>query len=366
MNYVSIKESPLRLSSLSPLLKPFAALLLMMGTAQFAHADDSYDAEGDRRAKSAGSSLIGQPAPAAKLATLEGKQIDLAQLYGKKPVYLKFWATWCVPCRQQMPGFEAIQQQFGDKIEVIAVNTGFSDDAESIRAYRKELGLTMPIAIDDGTLATALNLRVTPQHVLIGRDGRIMHVGHLDNQELHDALQQAVAEGEQPVAKAADASAAATFAVGDKLSDKVSDLGITLLDNSRMEFAATAGKQKPRAIVFFAPWCESYLAESRPQTAKACQYVREETDKLMATEQGKAIDWVGVSSGLWVSAADLLDYQKTSKSGLPLALNEDDSLFRAFGIRDIPSVVLLDSEGRVAHIMGPQDTKLADAVNSLK
>ncbi|WP_429234299.1 redoxin domain-containing protein [Aeromonas salmonicida] len=349
----------MRLSSLSPLLKPFAALLLLLGTAQFTYADDSYDAEGDRRAKSAGSSLIGQPAPAAKLTTLDGKQIDLAQLYGKKPVYLKFWATWCVPCRQQMPGFEAIQQKFGDQIEVIAVNTGFSDDADSIRAYRKDLGLTMPIAIDDGTLATALNLRVTPQHVLIGRDGRIMHVGHLDNQELHTALQQAVAEGKKPVAKAADATAAATFAVGDK----VSDLGIPLLDGSKLDFAAA---KKPRAIVFFAPWCESYLVESRPQTAKACQYVREEADKLMSTEQGKTIDWVGVSSGLWVSAADLLDYQKTTKSSLPLALNDDDSLFRAFGVRDIPSVVLLDSQSRVTHIIGPKDTNLADAVNSLK
>ncbi|WP_162626326.1 hypothetical protein [Aeromonas salmonicida] len=46
----------MRLSSLSPLLKPFAALLLLLGTAQFTYADDSYDAEGDRRAKSAGSS----------------------------------------------------------------------------------------------------------------------------------------------------------------------------------------------------------------------------------------------------------------------------------------------------------------------
>lgn len=351
----------MRLPALSTLMKPkpLATLLLLLGTVQLAHADDSYDAEGERRAKSAGTALIGQPAPAAKLATLDGKPIDLAQLYGKKPVYLKFWATWCVPCRQQMPGFEAIQQKFGDQIEVIAVNTGFSDDADAIRAYRKALGLTMPIAIDDGSLATALHLRVTPQHVVIGRDGRIMHVGHLDNQELHTALQQAVAEGEQPAVQAGKAAAAPTFAVGDQ----VNGLGISLLDGSKLDFAAPA-RQKPSAIVFFAPWCESYLADSRPQTAKACQRVREEVEQLMASKPG--IDWVGVSSGLWVSTADLQDYQKTTHSSLPLALNEDDSLFRAFGIRDIPSVVLLDDQGRVTHILGPQDTQLAEAVNSLK
>lgn len=347
----------MRLSALSTLMKPLATLLLLLGTAQLCYADDSYDAEGERRAKSAGTSLIGQPAPAAKLAALDGKPIDLAQLYGKKPVYLKFWATWCVPCRQQMPGFEAIQQKFGDQIAVIAVNTGFSDDADSIRAYRKQLGLTMPIAIDDGSLATALNLRVTPQHVVIGRDGRIMHVGHLDNQELHTALQQAIAEGEQPAVQADKSTAAPAFAIGDK----VTGLGINLLDGTRLDFAAPA---KPRALVFFAPWCESYLADSRPQTAKACQRVREEVEQLMASKRD--IDWVGISSGLWVSTADLQDYQKTTASSLPLALNEDDSLFRAFGVRDIPSVVLLDGQGRVTHILGPQDTKLAEAVNSLK
>ncbi|WP_434664886.1 TlpA family protein disulfide reductase [Aeromonas sp. NJAU223] len=344
---------------LPSLTKPLATLLLLLGISQPVWADDnSYDAEGERRAKSAGSALIGQPAPAVKLTTLDGKQLDLTELYGKKPVYLKFWATWCVPCRQQMPGFEAIEQKFGDQIQVIAVNTGFSDDADAIRAYRKELGLTMPIAIDDGTLATALNLRVTPQHVVIGRDGKIMHVGHLEDQALHTALQQAISEESQPIARATSASTAPTFAVGDK----VSGLGITTLGGRKLDLGAA--NQKPRAIVFFAPWCESYLAESRPQTAKNCQFVREEAEKLMANEKG--VEWLGVSSGLWVSVADLQDYRKSAGSTLPLALNEDDSLFRAFGVRDIPSVVLLDSQGRIARILSPQDRDLADAIKGLK
>lgn len=354
--FESRKESILPLPSLT---KPLATLLLLLGINQPVWADDnSYDAEGERRAKSAGSALIGQPAPAVKLTTLDGKQLDLAELYGKKPVYLKFWATWCVPCRQQMPGFEAIEQKFGDQIQVIAVNTGFSDDADAIRAYRKELGLTMPIAIDDGTLATALNLRVTPQHVVIGRDGKIMHVGHLEDQALHTALQQAISEEPQPIARATSTSTAPTFAVGDK----VSGLGITTLGGRKLDLGAA--NQKPRAIVFFAPWCESYLAESRPQTAKNCQFVREEAEKLMANEKG--VEWLGVSSGLWVSVADLQDYRKSSGSTLPLALNEDDSLFRAFGVRDIPSVVLLDSQGRIARILSPQDRDLADAIKGLK
>ncbi|GAA3541036.1 TlpA disulfide reductase family protein [Zobellella aerophila] len=350
----------MRLPSLATFVKQLATVLVLLNFAQFSYADSSFDAEGERRAKGAGASLAGQLGPVAELETIDGEKINLVQLYGKKPVYLKFWATWCVPCRQQMPGFEDIQQKFGDKIQVIAVNTGFADDIESIHAYRKEHGLTMPIVIDDGSLATGVNLRVTPQHVVIGRDGRIAHIGHLDNEELHAALRHAVAEDDDLAAQAAtDKTTQITqFEVGDK----VSDLQITMLDGTRVSLAAPAN-HKPRALVFFAPWCESYLAESRPRTSQACRRVREDVDKLIA--QG-GLDWLGISSGLWVSTADLQDYKDSSSSRLPLALDEDDSLFRAFGIRDIPSIVLLDAQGRVADILGPQDAELVDAVNALQ
>lgn len=130
------------------------------------------DADGQKRAETAGRELLGTPAPALSFKTIDGKRVDLATFYGRRPVYLKFWATWCVPCRQQMPAFEADYARFGGRIETFAVNTGFNDDLAAVRAYRTELALAMPIAIDDGRLARAFNLRVTPQHVVVGRDGR--------------------------------------------------------------------------------------------------------------------------------------------------------------------------------------------------
>lgn len=348
----------------STCFKQLAALLLLASVCHLAHADNqidhSYDAEGKRRAQAAGSSLIGKPGPAAVLKTVDGEEIDLSKLYGKKPVYLKFWATWCVPCRQQMPGFEKTQQELGDKIQIIAVNTGFSDDREAVLAYRKEHGLTMPIVIDDGSLAAELNLRVTPQHVLIDRSGRISYVGHLDDQVLHDALQKAlVQESQAPVqATAESANTAKVFAVGDE----VSGLQATTVDGRKVELGKAASG-KAQALVFFAPWCESYLETSRPQTSKACLRVRETVEKMLG--QGD-VEWLGISSGLWASQDDLLDYQKTTTTQLPLALDAEDALFRAFAIRDIPSVVLIDSKGRVSKIIGPQDTEIQGAVKALR
>ena len=114
--------------------------------------DPAYAAEGEHLGEAAGAHMIGQPAPPVAVTTIDGEKIDLGALYGKKPVYLKFWATWCVPCRQQMPGFEKIYESLGDKIQIIAVDIGLSDDEASVRAYRKKFGLRMPIVIDDGLL----------------------------------------------------------------------------------------------------------------------------------------------------------------------------------------------------------------------
>jgi len=315
--------------------------------------------DGAARAARAGQPLIGQPAPAAVLRTLDGRTIDLAARYGRKPVYLKFWATWCAPCLQQMPGFERIYRQYGKRIDVIAVNTGFSDTDADVRTYRARHGLTMPIALDDGRLGRKLNLRVTPQHVLIGADGRIAYVGHLDDAALHAALERIAAEspaGAQPVALAPQASAPRVFHVGDK----VEGIALTALDGTPVP-VGTSGR--PRALVFFSPWCESYLRASRPATARACGRVREQATRL--AQQGD-VDWLAVAAPLWTSPAELADYGKAHPGTPPLALDRDGAAFAAFGIHAIPSVVLLDAAGRVARVLGPDEHGIAAAVAAVR
>lgn len=143
---------------------------------------------GEERAKMVEQELIGSLAPKLVLKTIDGQQIDLAQLYGKQAVYLKFWATWCVPCMQQMPHFEHTYQTAGRGLAVIAIDVGFNDSLENIQRVRRKFGLTMPIVMDDGTLGEALHLRVTPQHIVIGRDGRIQYIGHEADDHLDAAL----------------------------------------------------------------------------------------------------------------------------------------------------------------------------------
>jgi thiol-disulfide isomerase/thioredoxin len=281
-------------------------------------------------AESAGAPLIGKYAPALKLRTLDGKTIDLAKLYGKKPVYLKFWATWCVPCRLQMPHFKNVQATLGKDIEVVALDAGFNETRQAVVDYRKTVGLNMPIVIDDGRMADALNLRITPQHIVIGRDGKILYVGHLADAKLDSALKQAIAEkpaayAPREAVKGAGPSAPALKTLGGKPLD--------LRDGSRATVA-----------FFFSPWCETYLKSSRPAMAAACLKAREDVSRLSA---GSKARWVGVGAGLWASNKDLADYQQQHKLSLPLALDETGGFFRAYKIADVPTFVVFDKSGHV-------------------
>ncbi|WKD29023.1 redoxin family protein [Halomonas sp. KG2] len=327
-------------------------------------SDQAYDADvdGEQRAKAAGESLIGQPGPELSITTLEGDTIDLSTLYGVKPVYIKFWATWCVPCRQQMPGFQAIQETHGDDIQVIAVNTGYADSAASARAYREEMGLTMPITVDDGTLAEALNLRVTPQHVVIDRSGHITHIGYRDDQALEEALQAALTPTEPDSSTAThDAPAEGIDANALAVGETVSQMNITTRDGDTIDLSRTA-TDKPLGMVFFASWCESYLAESQPATASACRRVRETVNQLSKDSETQ---WVGIISGLWTKESDVESYLDTTETAFPVLLDADGDIHRRFGIQQIPTVVLIDADGKVADKLGPQDTELAEAIERI-
>jgi quercetin dioxygenase-like cupin family protein/thiol-disulfide isomerase/thioredoxin len=316
------------------------------------------DESGQGRAQAAGRPLLGLPGPDLVLKTIDGNTIDLAKVYGRKPVYLKFWATWCVPCREQMPGFERDYETLGDSIAFIAVNAGFNDTETAVRQVQRETGMRMPIVIDDGRLATALNLRVTPQHVVIGRDGRILYIGHLADERLHEAMKEALGEGVRP-ASGREIPSQAIFGVGDVPRD----LTVITTTGEAFPLVGASRDRRPRVLVFFSPWCESYLAKSRPTASQACRRVREEMNDLATHSDAR---WLGIASGLWASARDLADYQKQPGTPVPLTLDASGRLFRTFGVRDVPTVVLLDAQGRIAAKLGPNDRGLEPALRILE
>jgi thiol-disulfide isomerase/thioredoxin len=283
--------------------------------------------------------LLGTSAPTVKLTTIDGATIDLAALRGSKAVYLKFWATWCGPCRAQMPHFENVYQHAGDDLQVVAINAGFNDTLEDIRDYREELGIHMPIAVDDGMLAGAFNLRITPQHIVIGKDGLIKHIGNMADAELDAALERESHAPDVPASSvAASLAPIPRLRAGDLLPAAVVTAG-------GKDVALVDATERGTVMVFMTPWCESYLATTRPEQVTACREVREQVEALK--RQYPELRWLGVASGIWTLAPDLVAYAQQNKVTLPLALDADGALFRRFGVMRVPTIVVADANGRI-------------------
>ena len=130
-----------------------------------------------------GRTASGQPAPDFTATALDGTTIRLSDLRGH-PVALNFWATWCGPCRLEMPELEAAQARYHDSgLVILAVNAG--ESAEDIRAYVDELGLALTVILDlQGAVLDLYEVRALPTTIWIDGEGiiRAEHLGPLDAQ----------------------------------------------------------------------------------------------------------------------------------------------------------------------------------------
>ena len=299
--------------------------------------------------------LVGRPAPNITLRSIDGGTIDIVKNYGHKPVYLKVWATYCIPCRAQMPGFDKIYQKYGAKMQIVAVNAGIGDEPRKVRKFVTEANMRMPVAIDDGSLSGWLKLDSTPFSLLIGMDGRIAYAGHQDGPQLDAALERVLAEKSQSPVETASVQAVATLRPGDP----VPSMDLRGADNSPVELVR---KGRPRALLFTATWCESYLKDTEPKTVEACRRAREQADEL---SQNSSVEWLGVVTRLWTTPKGLASYQTQMKPRVPMAVDSGGQAFRTFGIHDLPALALIDADGRLFRIVNPNDNDLKTAIGEL-
>ena len=112
-------------------------------------------------------------APDFGLENLSGRRMSLKDFRGKV-VFLNFWATWCVPCRDEMPVMEKLQREFKDQgLVVVAVN--LREDKKAVGRFFKELGLTFESLLDpDGEVGERYGAFSLPLTYFIDRDGRFV------------------------------------------------------------------------------------------------------------------------------------------------------------------------------------------------
>jgi len=259
------------------------------------------------------------------IATFDAESVNLSDYIGKEPVYLKFWASWCVPCREEMAHLENTYQQHGKNIKVLSVNIFINETDEAIKNVQDKFGISFPILLDTkGHLAKAFDFAGTPYHVLINKEGNIVHKGH----EANDILDRKIAL---------------------LASNSAQDLLETPTSTPNTQEGLFQVTKKGRSIVYFtATWCDWYLEGLRPEMSKNCVNAQKIVDGIYA--QNRDIDFTGLVTALWTGEKDLEKFKNKYKVRYPLTIDSKDNTFFHYKIKTFPTLVIFDDGKEVMRL----------------
>ncbi len=143
-----------------------------------------------RPGRSATGLAVGQPAPAFTLPSTGGGRVSLAELRGH-PLVLNFWFTNCPPCRTEMPDLQRAYTQMRAQGVIIVGIDAVGEDAATIQAFVRPLGISYPLLTDPNSVVTTrYGVNSTPHSFIVDRQGiiRATHVGQLSAADLRSSL----------------------------------------------------------------------------------------------------------------------------------------------------------------------------------
>ena len=149
----------------------------------------------------------GKDAPDFALQDLQGKQVKLSDFRGKA-VLLNFWATWCGPCKVEMPWFVELQKQYGPQgLEIVGVALDDSGK-DTIQKFAKDMGVNYTILQGQDAVGDAYGAIGLPTSYFIDRSGKIIDSasGLVNRSEIEDNIKKSLAEGKAETASNRDKS----------------------------------------------------------------------------------------------------------------------------------------------------------------
>lgn len=137
--------------------------------------------------------IIGHPAPEFTLTTLDGQTVSLSDFHGK-PIILNFWASWCGPCRLEMPHLQEAYSRHGADMPILGINlTNREGKLEGVESFLDEFGVTFPVVLDaDGEVAALYEVRGQPASVFIDADGTVQTIfyGPINQQFINEQINE--------------------------------------------------------------------------------------------------------------------------------------------------------------------------------
>lgn len=135
----------------------------------------------------------GDEAPNFQLATLDGKTVELSDYRGKG-VFLNFWATYCPPCKEEMPHMDTLYEEFQAKgVEILAVNVG--EPPLTAQKFVERYDLSFPILMDEREeVYKAYGVKPIPSTFLIDKDGKVVDrvTKGLTEEEIREMMERIV------------------------------------------------------------------------------------------------------------------------------------------------------------------------------
>jgi len=134
--------------------------------------------------------VTGKPLPSVDAEDLQGTAVALRSLEGK-PLVLNFWYSTCLPCRKEMPEFQQVHDELGDRVRIIGVNP--LDNGGRAKDFATQVGATYELLRDpDGQVTSALGIARFPTTVFVGPDGTILatKAGALSADALRKEIQE--------------------------------------------------------------------------------------------------------------------------------------------------------------------------------
>ena len=249
----------------------------------------------------------------------QAEPVSIKAQLGRKPIYLKLWATWCLDCRKQMPDLQAAYEKYQSEIAIFAVNLNINETDETLQAIKDKYHLNVPIVLDsNGTIASNFNFVGTPFHVLINAKGEVVYTTYHADEELSRKLDQL---------------AHATLVTKSNL-DGVAD-----------ETNQVAAPKLPKGFAvryFSASWCTWYFADIEPEMAHNCQRGDSLASELFKlSESGnKKIDWNSYATYLWAELKDVDDYKVKQSLPYELTYDQGNRFARSFKVSQYPTLIL--------------------------
>jgi thiol-disulfide isomerase/thioredoxin len=133
---------------------------------------------------------LGTPAPSAALEDLDGNAVELLDYVGGGPALIEFWATWCENCEELAPQMDRIQEEYGDRVSVVAVAVAVAQSVRRVKRHLEDHDAGYPFLWDaEGAAVRAYKAPTTAVVVLLDAEGKVAYTGSGGGQDLVGAVE---------------------------------------------------------------------------------------------------------------------------------------------------------------------------------